>query len=149
MDVLDLANVDMEALEYGKVSAMAGSAAFYSVKKVIELAMQKEVHGTVTGPLNKEAMKMAGFNFAGHTEIYAHFTDTKNYTMLLVEENLRVVHVSTHVSLRQACDLVKKERILETIKLAKVQGLGLPGLILIQVKTVCLAGRKRRKYYQL
>ncbi|MFA6506986.1 MAG: 4-hydroxythreonine-4-phosphate dehydrogenase PdxA, partial [Treponemataceae bacterium] len=54
----------------------------------------------------------------GHTEIYAEFTNTKNYTMMLAEGKLRVVHVSTHVSLRQACDNVKKERVYEVIKLA-------------------------------
>ena len=65
----------------------------------------------------KKSINEAGHHFAGHTEIYAHYTHTKKYAMLLVEENLRVIHVSTHVSLRQACDLVKKERILEVIDL--------------------------------
>lgn len=118
MDVLDLQNVDIGLLEYGKVSGMAGKAAFEAVCKVIELAKEKKVDATVTGPINKEALQLAGFHFAGHTEIYAHFTGTKKYSMLLVEENLRVVHVSTHVSLRQACDLVTRSRVLETILLA-------------------------------
>lgn len=120
MNVLDLKSMDAEQLQYGKVSAAAGNAAFDAVKKVIELAMQGKIDGTVTGPINKEAMNLAGHHFAGHTEIYAHFTDTKNYTMMLAEGNLRVVHVSTHVSLRQACDLVKKERVLKMIRLADV-----------------------------
>jgi 4-hydroxythreonine-4-phosphate dehydrogenase len=97
---------------------MAGKAAFEAVKKVIELAMSDEVDATVTGPINKEAMNDAGFHYTGHTEIYAEFTKTKDYTMLLVDKNLRVVHVSTHVSLRQACDNVKKDRVLAVIKLA-------------------------------
>lgn len=118
IDVVDLTNVDIKALEYGKVSAMAGKAAFEAVKKVIELAMNGEIDATVTGPINKEAINKAGFHYNGHTEIYADFTKTKNYTMLLAEGNLRVVHVSTHVSLRQACDNVKKERVLQVIKLA-------------------------------
>lgn len=118
IDVLDLNNVDIKALEYGKVSAMAGNAAFEAVKKVIELALKKEIDATVTGPLNKEALNLAGHHFAGHTEIYAHFTNTKDYTMMLAEDNLKVVHVSTHVSLRQACDLVKKDRVLRMIRLA-------------------------------
>jgi 4-hydroxythreonine-4-phosphate dehydrogenase len=118
MDVVDLKNVDMSGLVHGKVSAMAGNAAFEAVKKVIELALQNKIDATVTGPINKESINLAGFHFAGHTEIYAHFTDTKNYTMLLADGNLRVVHVSTHVSLREACDLVKKERVLNVIRLA-------------------------------
>ena len=118
IDVLDLKLVDVGKLELGKISAMGGNAAFGYVKKVIELAMGKEVDATVTNPLNKEALNLAGHHFAGHTEIYAHYTGTRNYTMLLVHQNLRVVHVSTHVSLREACDRVKMARILEVISIA-------------------------------
>lgn len=118
IDVIDLKNVDVSVLQHGKVSAMAGNAAFEAVRKVIELAMADEIDATVTGPINKEAINDAGFHYTGHTEIYADFTKTKDYTMMLADKNLRVVHVSTHVSLRQACDNVKKERVLAVIKLA-------------------------------
>ena len=117
IDVLDLGLVNMEAFEFGVISAMAGHAAFESVRKVIELAMQGVVDATVTGPLHKKSINEAGHHFAGHTEIYAHYTHTPKYAMLLVEDQLKVIHVSTHVSLRQACDLVKKDRILEVIDL--------------------------------
>jgi 4-hydroxythreonine-4-phosphate dehydrogenase len=117
IDVFDLHNVKLNKLEFGKVSAMAGEAAFGAVKKVIDLAMTGEIDATVTGPINKKSINEAGHHFAGHTEIYAHFTNTPKYAMLLVEDNLKVIHVSTHVSLRKACDLVKKERILEVIEL--------------------------------
>lgn len=119
MDVYDLRNVDANKLNYGKISAMAGAAAFKAIKKVIELALEKQIDATVTGPIHKEAMNKAGFHYSGHTEIYGHFTKTKKYAMMLVEGNLRVVHVTTHVSLREACDLVKKKRILEVIQLAR------------------------------
>ncbi|SCP94790.1 4-hydroxythreonine-4-phosphate dehydrogenase PdxA [Anaerobium acetethylicum] len=118
IDVYDMKIVDMEKLETGKVSVMAGEAAFQYVKKVIELAMDGEVDGTVTNALNKEAINLAGHHFSGHTEIYADYTGTKKYTMMLAHENLRVVHVSTHVSLREACDRVKKARVLEVIEIA-------------------------------
>ena len=117
IDVLDLANVDMQTLRLGETSAMAGRAAFEFVVKVIELAMAGEVDGTVTGPINKESINLAGHRYGGHTEIYAEYTGSRKYAMLLVEEALRVIHVSTHVSLRQACDLVRKERVLEAIEL--------------------------------
>jgi len=119
IDVIDLQNVNLAALEFGKVSAMAGNAAFEAVKKVIDMAMAGEIAATVTGPINKKSINEAGHHFAGHTEIYAHFTGTKKYAMLLVEEHLKVIHVSTHVSLRQACDLVKKDRILEVTELLR------------------------------
>src|SRR5690606_7941635 len=117
LDVYDLGPVDLNAIHFGQVSAAAGDAAFRSVKKVIELAMDGQINATVTGPINKKSISEAGHQYPGHTEIYAHYTNTKKYAMLLVEEQMRVIHVSTHVSLRQACDLVKKDRILEVIEL--------------------------------
>jgi len=117
VDVLDLKNVEMGKLVFGEISAMAGNASFEAVKKVIDLAMAGEIDATVTGPINKKSINEAGHHFAGHTEIYAHYTGTKKYAMLLVEENMRVIHVSTHVSLREACDLVKKDRIIQVIEL--------------------------------
>src|SRR5699024_5482009 len=116
-DVLDLKNTDLSKVTFGEVSAEAGEASFQSIKKVIDLALKGELSATVTGPINKKSINEAGHQFAGHTEIYAHYTNTQKYAMLLVEENLRVIHVSTHVSLREACDLVKKERILEVTEL--------------------------------
>lgn len=119
IDVLDMKTVDVDKLVYGQVSAMAGHASFEAVRKVIELALAGDVGATVTGPINKKSINDAGHHFAGHTEIYAHFTGTTKYGMLLVEENMRVIHVSTHVSLRQACDLVKKDRVLAVITLLR------------------------------
>ena len=116
-DVYDLKNTDLSKITFGEVSAEAGEASFQSIKKVIDLALQGELSATVTGPINKKSINEAGHQFAGHTEIYAHYTNTQKYAMLLVEENLRVIHVSTHVSLRKACDLVKKDRILEVTEL--------------------------------
>lgn len=117
IEVWDLQNVSLSELKFGEISAMAGGASFEAVKKVIELALDGELEATVTGPINKKSVNEAGHHFAGHTEIYAHYTNTKKYAMLLVEDNLKVIHVSTHVSLRQACDLVKKDRILEVVDL--------------------------------
>lgn len=117
IDVFDLKNVDANELQPGVVSAMAGKAAFEAVKKVIELAMAEEIEATVTAPINKESIHKAGHKYSGHTEIYAHYTNTEKFAMLLADENFRVIHVSTHVSLRKACDLCKKDRILEVITL--------------------------------
>ena len=117
VDAIDMQNVSIENHKMGKVSAEYGNAAFENVVKLIDLALKKELDATVTGPIHKESINLAGHKFSGHTEIYAKYTRTKRYAMLLVEEDLRVIHVSTHVSLRKACDLVKKERILETIEL--------------------------------
>ena len=118
IDVYDMKLVDMDKLERGVVSAMAGNAAFQYVKKAIELAMAGEVDATVTNALNKDHINMAGHHYSGHTEIYADYTHTAKYSMMLAHDELRVIHVSTHVSLRQACDLCKKERVLDVIRIA-------------------------------
>lgn len=106
------------AAAYEESRRMCGECAFRYVQKAIELAMNGEADGTVTNAFNKDNINLAGHHFSGHTEIYAHFTKTKKYTMLLAHEDLRVVHVSTHVSLREACDRVKKERVLDCIHMA-------------------------------
>ncbi len=118
IDVYDMNLINIETLKKGVVSKEAGNAAFQYVKKVIELANNNEVDATVTNALNKEAMNLAGHHFDGHTEIYAQMTNTKKYTMMLAHENMRVVHVSTHCSLREACDRVKKDRVLDVINIA-------------------------------
>ncbi len=117
VDVFDLENVNLAELRAGVVSAMAGEAAFAAVHKLIELALAGDVDATVTAPINKESIHLAGHHFSGHTEIYAHYTHTAKFAMLLADDNLRVIHTTTHVSLRKACDLCKKERVLEVISL--------------------------------
>lgn len=109
-------------------SKLGGEAAFQYVKKVIELAMDKQIDATVTNALSKEAINMAGHHYSGHTEIYADFTQTQKYTMMLAHDDLRVVHNSTHVSLREACDRVKKERVLDVIRIADAgcKSIGIP-----------------------
>lgn len=118
IDVLDMGLIRPEDYTIGMVSAKAGDAAFRYVKKAIEMAMDGELDATVTNPLNKEAINLAGYHYSGHTEIYAELTGTSSYTMMLAYKNLRVVHVSTHVSLREACEHVKKARVLEVIRIA-------------------------------
>lgn len=130
IDVLHLELIsDVKTFPIGQVSIEGGNAAFQCVKKVIGLALTGQVDATCTNALNKEAMNRAlefyhgeksdgHTHFDGHTEIYAAYTNTKKYTMMLAHHDLRVVHVSTHVSLREACDRVKKARVLEVIEIA-------------------------------
>lgn len=118
VDVLDLDNVKLEDLKIGKVNEKSGKAAVKYVEKAVELALNGKIHGIATAPLNKEAINLAGYNYAGHTEILADLTKTKDYAMMLIAEPLRVVHVTTHVSLKKACESITKERVYKTIKLA-------------------------------
>lgn len=117
IDLVDLDNVPAD-LPYSQVDPRAGKAAYEYVEKAVQYAMANKVQAVVTAPLNKEALHAGGKMFPGHTEILAQLSGTKDYSMMLVSEKLRVIHVTTHVQLRKACDLVKKERVLTVIKLA-------------------------------
>lgn len=118
LNVLDMASLKPGEHQYKKATAAQGQAAYDYIAKNIGLALSGEIDATVTAPINKEAINKAGCHHAGHTEIYAALTGTKDYCMMLAEGNFRVAHVSTHVSLRDACDAVKKERVLKVIELA-------------------------------
>jgi 4-hydroxythreonine-4-phosphate dehydrogenase len=117
IDVLDLKNIDLETLKMGRVSAMTGRAAVEYIKRAVQLALNNEIHAIATAPINKEAINKAGYDYSGHTELLADLTDTKDYAMMLIKEPLRVTHVTTHSSLKQACLMIKKERIRKVIEL--------------------------------
>jgi 4-hydroxythreonine-4-phosphate dehydrogenase len=125
LDVLDLGNMPLADLRLKTVTAAQGRASFGYIERVIALALAGEIDGTVTGPINKAAINAAGFHYAGHTEIYGEKTGTSDYAMMLADGNFRVTHVSTHVALRDACDRVKKARVLKVIQLTHdtLQGL--------------------------
>jgi 4-phospho-D-threonate 3-dehydrogenase / 4-phospho-D-erythronate 3-dehydrogenase len=117
IDIFEIDDPNASKIIPGELSAQAGDMAFRAVTTAIDLAMKGQADATVTGPINKESLNMAGHHFSGHTEIYAHFTHTAKYAMLLVDDGFSVIHVTTHVSLRKACDLIKKDRVLDVIVL--------------------------------
>ncbi|HEY6751944.1 MAG TPA: 4-hydroxythreonine-4-phosphate dehydrogenase PdxA [Rubrobacteraceae bacterium] len=118
VDVLQVGELPGD-LPFGELDARAGAAAFEYVRRATELALAGNVGAVATAPLNKEAMHMGGYEYPGHTEILAELTGTKDFAMMLQTEELRVIHVSTHVSLREAIDRVSKERVLTVIHLAR------------------------------
>jgi 4-hydroxythreonine-4-phosphate dehydrogenase len=117
VDVLAVGEVPRD-LPFGELDARAGDAAFRYVQRATELANERRVAAIATAPLNKEAMHLAGHKYPGHTEILAELTGTKAYAMMLVTDELKVIHVSTHVSLREAIERVRPGRELAVIRLA-------------------------------
>ena len=117
LDVLDLANLDLATLAFGQVQAQAGEEAFEYVSTAIDLAMAGRVDAVVTSALNKEAMRLAGYDYDGHTEILAIKTGAKKVTMMLAAGDFRVTHVSTHCSLAQAIQRCRTERVLDVVRL--------------------------------
>jgi 4-hydroxythreonine-4-phosphate dehydrogenase len=120
VDLIDLANIDIERIGRSRVSAEVGRAAYEYLERATELALRDEVGAIVTAPLNKEALSEAGWVGVGHTELLARFAGVpdKSVAMMLASKSLRVVHVSTHVSLRKAIELVTPERIVTAARLA-------------------------------
>ena len=106
---------------YKQVCRASGEAAFQYIIRAIGLAMDHRVAGVVTGPINKEAINLAGHHFSGHTEIFAHYTNTEMCGMLLTSPKLRVIHVTTHVSMADACRLIGEDRsrVVRSIQLAQ------------------------------
>ncbi len=115
LNLIDLDNVDMEEFQVGEVSGMCGRAAYDYIAKSIELANARIVDAVSTTPINKESLKKGGINFIGHTEIFSALTHTHDPLTLFEVNNLRVFFLSRHVSLRQACDMVTKERLIDYV----------------------------------
>jgi 4-hydroxythreonine-4-phosphate dehydrogenase len=129
VDLMDLNNVDLGSLEMGVVQGICGRAAFEYVQKAVELASSIRVDAIVTGPINKESLKAAGVGFIGHTEILAALTGVRDPLTMFQVRNMRVFFLSRHVSLRQACEMVTKERVLDYIQRCSeaLQQLGVTG----------------------
>ena len=117
--LLDLGNADPAEIAPGRLSAAAGRAAVEYVLRACDMALAGDVDAVVTAPLNKEAMRLAGYAYPGHTELFAERTGAPRVSMLLTGPGLSVVHVSTHVSLAEAIRRVTTERVAEVIDLAQ------------------------------
>ena len=128
LECLDLGNVDAGTLPRRTVSAAAGRAAYEYIVKAVALTGERSVDAIVTAPVNKEALAAAGVRHSGHTEILAELSGTRDFAMLLMGRELRVIHVTTHVALRRVPDLVTRDRVLRVIRLAQqtMTGLGRP-----------------------
>ncbi|WP_242450399.1 D-threonate 4-phosphate dehydrogenase [Enterobacter cancerogenus] len=118
INILDEPLAEPDALQPGKVQAVAGDLAYRCVKRAAELALAGEVHAIATAPLNKEAMHTAGHMYPGHTELLAKLTNSKDYAMVLYTDKLKVIHVSTHIALRKFLDTLTQTRIETVIGIA-------------------------------
>lgn len=105
-------------LAFGKISPEAGNAAYHYIAKAVELAKIGEIDAICTAPLNKKALHMAGHIYPGHTEILADLTGTQDYAMMLSTDQLKVIHLTTHVGLIEAIEMITPERTYQVLKLA-------------------------------
>ena len=116
LNLIDLGNVDPDGYEYGKVNAMCGRAAFEYIEKGIEFTLSGKADAISTAPINKEAIRAAGIDFIGHTEIFAALTNTKDPLTMFETNGMRIFFLTRHVSLREMIDMITKERIIDYVE---------------------------------
>lgn len=114
--VRDLANIDPDEIVPGTESAAAGSASAEYIMESVELWRSGDIGAVVTAPINKASLKLGGYDFPGHTEFLADLTGTRDFRMSFVAGDLRVVLLSTHLALKDAIGLVKKDALVELIR---------------------------------
>jgi 4-hydroxythreonine-4-phosphate dehydrogenase len=115
--VLDTGHFALQAIPFGQVNVDCGRAALEAIRRGVALAREGRLAALVTGPIHKKSAQLAGIVGAGHTEFIAHLCGVEDVRLMLVGSRLRVVHVSAHLSLREAIDLVKRDRIVRTMEL--------------------------------
>ncbi len=115
-------------LRPGTLDAQAGKCSAEWLKIAVRMAVNKEVDGLVTCPINKEGIHKAGYNYAGHTDLIAEMTGSRDYRMCLFTESMRIVHITSHLSLSDAVAHVKVDRIAKSIRIGNdaLVRLGLP-----------------------
>ncbi len=115
IDIMDMNTPGIGSRVVGKIQGACGKAAFEYIRKSVESALAHELAAVATGPVNKEAFREGGVEFIGHTEILAELADAHDPLTMFEVRNLRVFFLSRHVSLRKACDMVTKDRLLDYI----------------------------------
>nr|WP_222840954.1 MULTISPECIES: D-threonate 4-phosphate dehydrogenase [Citrobacter] len=118
INVIDEPLADPTALQPGVVQAQAGDLAYRCIKRATALALSGEVKAIATAPLNKEALHLAGHHYPGHTELLAQLTNSKDYAMVLYTDQLKVIHVTTHIALRKFLDTLSEQRVKTVIQVA-------------------------------
>ena len=113
--VYDLENIK-EPITIGEESGITGKASAEYIETAVRLCQRGAIDAICTAPISKKALALGGYNFPGHTEMLASLTNTKDFAMSFFAEDLRVILLSTHISLLDAISLVKKDKLVEIIK---------------------------------
>lgn len=116
--VFHFSDIEAGVIETGKISAESGRVASESIERAVDLALDGDIDGVCTAPVNKEALLLSGSEYKDHTGMLAGLTGTEDIVTLFETGNMRIIFLSKHVSLRDACDLVTKETVMKYIELA-------------------------------
>jgi 4-hydroxythreonine-4-phosphate dehydrogenase len=117
-DAISVKNVPGVAadLPFGVASAEAGRASYDYIVEAVRLAKSREIESIVTAPINKYAFQMAGLGHLGHTELLAQLTDSPWSLTFFTVQDLRVLFLTRHLSLREAIDSITQEMVVSTLK---------------------------------
>ncbi len=115
INLIDMDNIDIDAIELGKPQASAGRACYEYIETATHIALNQQCDAVTTPPINKEALHMANVPYIGHTEIFGGLTGAHDPLTMFHIQNLRIFFLSRHVSLKDACDLVKTDRVLDYV----------------------------------
>ena len=127
VEVVDLKNVDVDALEVGKISVEAGRASIEYIEKAVDYALKGEVNAVATGPINKQAIQLAGSRHIGHTEMLGSLCGVEDPLTMFWVRGARIFFLTRHLSLVEAVKAVKKDRVVRTVVRAvrELQRMGL------------------------
>jgi len=106
---------DVSSFGVGQISAQGGRAAVAYIQAGVDLCKAGIARGIATGPIHKEALRAAKFNYIGHTEMISEMSNGKKGITMFEVEKLKIFFHSRHVSLRQAVDLITKDEMYDTI----------------------------------
>ncbi|MDA7873528.1 4-hydroxythreonine-4-phosphate dehydrogenase PdxA [Rhodopirellula sp.] len=116
--VVSVGSLAAETIEPGKFTASTGLASYQAVASAIDDALSKKIDGIVTGPIQKEAWRLAGVQYPGHTELLADRCEVTEYCMMLTSEQISCVLVTIHVALGDVPGLLSVDSIYRSIRLA-------------------------------
>ncbi len=120
VEIFDLANLPAD-FETGVDAAVTGKASAENIEAAVKLWREHKIDAICTAPISKKAIHLGGYDFPGHTEFLAALTDTQEFRMSFFAGKLRVVLLSTHLSLTGAIDLVKTDRLVELIRFSSAK----------------------------
>jgi 4-phospho-D-threonate 3-dehydrogenase / 4-phospho-D-erythronate 3-dehydrogenase len=115
--IVDFANPDVDGIKPGQVSAAAGKAGYRYIEETIRAALAGKIKAVVTAPIHKEALRLSGVDFPGHTEIFTALTGAQRSCMMLYSDQLTVSMVTTHIGYHEVPGRLSVERVLNVVEL--------------------------------
>ena len=116
--IVETGVLDVQSVQPGKFTAETGRASFQAVEAAISDSLENKIDGIVTGPIQKEAWRLGGITYPGHTELFADRCQVSEYCMMLTSEQISCVLATIHVAIAEVPGQLSTEMIFRAIGLA-------------------------------